>query len=477
MTSWKSGFYINGAWVEPEELGKEVIINPATEAPIAEVLMAGEREVNDAVAAAKAAFPSWGNTPKAERREHLVRLLACMERRADEFAEAISVEMGSPIDLARDVHTLFVGIGRLRETIAALDRFEEVTTTSSGATQIIHQPVGVCAMITPWNWPLNQIAQKVFPALAVGCTMVLKPSTLSPLDAILLAECIDEAGFPKGVFNLIHGAGSKIGNQLSCHPDIDMVSLTGSTRAGISVMENAAKSMKRVSLELGGKSPNIIFADADLDAAAKWGVERVMMNSGQTCTAPTRMLVERAAYDTVVQKAAAVCKNIAVGNPAEPGSHMGPVVSAQQYDTIQKYIHIGSEEGARLVAGGTGKPEGMNHGFYVRPTVFADVTNDMTIAQEEIFGPVLVIIPFDDEEEAIHIANDSPFGLAGHVHTRDANRAKRVARALDAGMIGVNGAGQGIDAPFGGFKMSGMGREGSDWGLHDFVEIKAVTGA
>jgi len=476
MTSWKRGFYINGTWIEPAGLEVEAVVNPATEEAIAEILMAGELQVNEAVAAAKAAFQTWRKTTKSERRAFLVRLLESMERRSDEFARTISLEMGAPIDLARDVHTQFVGIGRLKETIASLDRFEDVTTTSSGATYVLHQPVGVCALITPWNWPLNQIAQKVFPALAVGCTMVLKPSSLSPLDAILLTECIDEAGFPKGVFNLIHGAGSRIGSQLSSHPDVDMVSLTGSTRAGISVMENAAKTIKRVSLELGGKSPNIVFADADLDKAATWGVQRVMMNSGQTCTAPTRMLVERPVYDAVVEKAAAVCQAIKIGDPSQHGAHMGPVVSAHQFDTIQNYIRIGIDEGARLVAGGLGKPEGLNRGFYVRPTVFADVTNDMTIAREEIFGPVLVILPFEDEEDAIRIANDSPFGLAGHVHTNDPDRAQRVARALDAGMIGVNGQGQGVDAPFGGFKMSGIGREGSDWGLHDFLEIKSVTG-
>lgn len=476
MSEYPRGFYINGEWLEPTDRVVSKVINPATEHPVAEILMATDEDVNAAVAAAKNAFPAYRNTSKAERLDLMNKLLKAMEARVDRFARAISLEMGAPIDLATNSHTTFAGIGRLRETIAALERFEEVTKTSTGKTQIVHQPMGVCALITPWNWPLNQIAQKVFPALAVGCTMVLKPALLSPLDAAILAECVDEAGFPKGVFNLLQGSGAKIGNSLSSHPDVDMVSLTGSTNAGIAVLENAAKRIKRVSLELGGKSPNIIFAGSDIETAVSWGVQRVMMNTGQTCTAPTRMLVQRQVYDQVVEKAAAICDAIEVGDPSKSGSHIGPAVSSDQFDTIQRYIQIGIDEGARLVSGGLGKPEGLKHGFYVKPTVFADVQNSMTIAQEEIFGPVLSIIPFDTEDDAVSIANDSPFGLAAYLFTADTDQARRVSRRLDAGMIGVNGSMQGADAPFGGFKQSGIGREGSDWGLEDFVEIKAVTG-
>ncbi len=476
MGDYPRGFYIDGAWVEPADRPVAKVFNPATEQPISDILLANEQDVNDAVAAAKRAFATFQFSSKAERLALLGKLLAAMEKRVDDFALAISAEMGAPIDLAKTVHTEYVGLGRLTETISALERFEEVATTSSGRTQVVHQPIGVCALITPWNWPLNQIAQKLFPALATGCTVILKPSTLSPLDAAIMAECIDEAGFPKGVFNLLQGAGSKIGDALSSHPEVGMISLTGSTRAGAAVMENAAGQIKRVSLELGGKSPNVVFSNADLDAAAAWGVQRVMMNSGQTCTAPTRMLVERSVYDDVVDKVKATCDTIEVGNPADHGAHMGPVVSKGQFDTIQKYIQIGIDEGAKLVAGGTGKPAGKETGHYVKPTVFADVRNDMAIAQEEIFGPVLAIIPFETEEEAILIANDSPFGLAANVFSADPDQARRVARRLDAGMVSVNGNSQGLDAPFGGFKQSGIGREGSDWGLEDFTEVKSVTG-
>lgn len=476
MSEYPIGFYIDGEWRAPAGRATAPVINPATEQPVAEILMATADDAEAAVAAAKRAFPAYRKTSKAERLALLNKLLEAMEKRIDRFGQAISTEMGAPIDLAINAHTIAVGTGRLRETIAALERFEEVTDTSTGNTRIVHQPVGVCALITPWNWPLNQIAQKVFPALAVGCTMVLKPAMLSPLDAAILAECIDEAGFPKGVFNLLQGSGAKIGDFLSSHPDVDMVSLTGSTNAGVAVLENAAKQIKRVSLELGGKSPNIIFAGSDIDAAVTWGVQRVMMNTGQTCTAPTRMLAQREIYDQVVEQAAAVCDAIMVDDPSKSGAHIGPAVSAGQFDTIQRYIQIGIDEGARLVSGGPGKPEGLEQGFFVKPTVFADVQNSMTIAQEEIFGPVLAIIPFETEDEAVEIANDSPFGLAAYLFTEDTDQARRVSRQLDAGMVGINGAVQGNDAPFGGFKQSGIGREGSDWGLEDFVEIKAVTG-
>lgn len=475
MAIEKREFYIDGRWVLPEASRDHEVIDPATEEPAAVVSLGSKADLDKAVGAARRAFKTFGRTTKAERLTLLKNLLRAMEKRQDEFACSISMEMGAPITLATNVHTIFVGIGRLKETIAALERFEEESQTHSGGSVLLRQPIGVCGLITPWNWPLNQIAQKVFPALAVGCTMVLKPSLLSPLDAILLAECVDEAGYPPGVFNLVNGNGSEIGEMLASHPDVDMVSLTGSERAGVAVSKAAADTIKRVALELGGKAPNLIFSDADLDAASQWSVQRVMMNSGQTCTAPTRLLVQNDVYDQVLSKITVVCNAIKIGDPAKPGDHMGPVVSRGQYDTIQKYIQSGIDEGGRIIAGGLGKPDGMNRGYYVRPTIFADCHNGMKISREEIFAPVISVIPFKDEEEAVEIANDTDFGLSGYLHTGNKERARYVARAIDAGMIGINGSSQGLDAPFGGFKRSGNGREGSDWGLEEYTEIKAIT--
>lgn len=473
----RRAFYIDGSWIVPEGRDAAHIVNPSTEQPFAVISMGTQVDVDAAVTAAERAFKSFGRTSKSERLQLLGRLLAAMERRVDDFADAISQQIGAPITLARETHTKAVGINRLKEAIAALERFpEEGETTHSGRTKLFRQPIGVCGLITPWNWPINQVAQKLFPALAVGCSVVLKPSTLSPLDSMILAECIDEAGYPKGVFNLINGSGTLIGDALARHPSVRMVSLTGSTRAGVSLMKSAADTVKRVALELGGKSPNIVFDDADVDAAVDWGVRRVMTNSGQTCTAPTRMLVQRGVYDQAVDAAKRVCDSIKVGNPSEEGGHIGPVVSAAQYDAIQNYIALGTAEGARLIAGGLGRPEPFNCGFYVRPTVFADVDNKMTIAQEEIFGPVLVIIPFKDEAEAVAIANDSPYGLAGYIQTADPAKAERVAMALEAGVISINSQVQGVEAPFGGTKLSGNGREGSTWGLEEYTELKSVTG-
>lgn len=471
-----SKFYIDGQWIAPVEAKPLDVINPATEEPCATISDASVADAEKAIQAARKAFRSFSKTTKAERLELMRNLLAAFEARSEDIAQSISQEMGSPISFSRTVQTAGCGAGRLKETIAALEEFEEISASRTGATKIIRQPIGVCAMITPWNYPINQIAQKAFPALAVGCTMVVKPSVLAPLDAIILAECIHEAGYPPGVFNLIQGDGAEVGQYMASHKDVDFVSLTGSVRAGSAVAKAAADSVKRVTLELGGKSPNVVFADADLEKAAAWGVSRVMANSGQTCTAPTRMLVEKSVYDRVVDLATKASEATQVGDPSAEGNHIGPVVSKAQFERVQSFIEKGIEEGARLVTGGTGRPEGTNRGYYVRPTVFADVTNDMTIAREEIFGPVLSIIPFDSEDEAVEIANDTPYGLAAHVFAGDTDKAQRVALSIDSGMVGVNGVNQGWDAPFGGFKQSGNGREGSLWGLEEYTEVKTIAG-
>ncbi len=470
-------FYIDGQWVDPVTPKPHDVVNPATEETYAVISDGSPADAEKAILAARRAFPAFSRTSKQERLELLKRLLEQFNKRSEDFAQAISHEMGAPIDFSRTVQVAACGAGRLQETIYALEEFEERSVTPRHGTVIVRQPIGVCAMITPWNYPINQIAQKAFPALAVGCTMVVKPSVLAPIDAIILAECIHEAGYPAGVFNLIQGEGAEVGQTMASHPEVDFVSLTGSVRAGSAVTRAAADTVKRVTLELGGKSPNVVFADADLGKAADWGVSRVMANSGQTCTAPTRMLVERSVYDKVVDLAAGIAKSVATGDPAKEGNHIGPVVSKSQFDRVQDYIQKGIDEGARLVAGGPGRPEGTNRGYYVRPTVFADVDNAMTIAREEIFGPVLSIIPFEDEDEAIDIANDTDYGLAGHVFSGDAEKAQRVALSIDAGMIGINGTVQRFDAPFGGFKQSGNGREGSTWGLEEYTEIKTIAGA
>jgi aldehyde dehydrogenase (NAD+) len=455
-------FYIDGAWVDPVSPDPVEVINPATEQPIATISNASTEDAERAIQAARQAFKSFSKTSKEERMALMERLLEAYTKRHEDIAQAISQEMGAPIDLARNLHTTFVGANRIKETMAALEEFDaDAGHSRLGGTRVVRQPIGVCAMITPWNYPINQIAQKVFPALAVGCTMVLKPSVIAPLDAVILAECVAEAGYPAGVFNLIQSEGAEIGQYMSSHPEVDLVSLTGSVGAGAAVSKAAADSVKRVLLELGGKSPNIVFADADLDKAVSWGLQRVTVNSGQTCTALTRMLVEKSVYPKVVDMLADAANATAVGDPAKEGTHIGPVASRGQYDRVQSYIQSGIDAGARLVAGGLGRPDGLNLGNYVRPTVFADVTNDMQIAQEEIFGPVLCVIPFEDEEEALSIANDTDYGLAGHVFSGDADRATRVALGIEAGMIGINGAAQGLDAPFGGYKKSGNGREGS----------------
>lgn len=463
-------FYINGAWVAAQGGQTMPILNPATNSQIGILTLGDAADVDRAVAAAKSAFESWGFTPKAERRAFLARLLAISEEREEEMAQAITAEMGAPITLSREQQAAS-GTGHLRAFLDAIDAVEEEKTLPNGDI-ISYEPIGVCGLITPWNWPINQIALKVIPALATGNTCVLKPSEHTPLSARLYAEMIHEAGFPKGVFNLVFGDGPTVGSALSRHPDIAMMSFTGSTRAGISVTRNAAENVKRVALELGGKSPNIIFADADIEARVPEGVFECFSNTGQSCNAPTRMLVERSVYDRAVTLAAQAARSQAVGDPLKEGDHIGPLFDQVQYDRVQAMIQKGLDEGARLVVGGTGKPDGFETGWYVKPTLFADVTNGMAIAQQEIFGPVLVMIPFDSEDDAVAIANDTPFGLDAYVSTADEARALRVVRRLRAGGIHINGRATDYGSPFGGFKHSGNGREGGAHGLAEFYEVK-----
>ena len=472
----KRQFYINGAWVDPASPHDFDVINPATEEPCAVISLGGQADTDAAVSAARAAFADFAYTEKAERLALLEKILEIYDRRADDMAEAISLEMGAPIDLAR---TSQVGAGswHIKNFITALKgfAFERPLGDHAPNDRIIYEPVGVVGMITPWNWPMNQVTLKVIPALATGCTMVLKPSEIAPLSSLLFAEILDEAGVPAGVFNLVNGDGPGVGSQLTGHPDVDMISFTGSTRAGIAISRNAADTLKPVHLELGGKGANIVFADAD-EKAVKRGVLHCFQNSGQSCNAPTRMLVQREVYDQAVETARATAEAQAVGLPSEKGRHIGPVVSEMQFEKIQGLIQRGIDEGARLVAGGLGRPEGFNRGYFVRPTVFADVSNDMTIAREEIFGPVLSIIPFEDEAEALRIANDTEYGLTNYVQSQDAERCNRLARRLRSGMVEMNGKSRSAGSPFGGMKKSGNGREGGVWGLEDFCEVKAVGG-
>ena len=471
----KRDFYIDGAWVSPAKANDCDVINPATEEPCAIISLGDQADTDAAVAAAKAAFEPWAATSHADRLDLTKALLSEYKKRSDDMAEAISMEMGAPIDLSRTAQT-GAGAWHIQGFIEAFKDFDADTApfANSPEERLIREPIGVCGLITPWNWPMNQVTLKAIPAMAVGCTVVLKPSEVSPLSSIVFAEIVDAAGFPKGVFNMLNGDGPGVGSQLSSHPDVDMISFTGSTRAGRLITKAAADSIKRVTLELGGKGANIVFADAD-EKAVKRGAMHCFNNSGQSCNAPTRMLVERSKYDEAVEIAAATAAAMQVANPAESGRHIGPVVSEVQYEKIQELIETGMSE-ARLVAGGPGRPEGLNKGYFVRPTVFADVNNEMTIAREEIFGPVLSIIPFDTEEEAISIANDTVYGLTNYVQTQDPAKASRVSRKLRSGMVRVNGKDAAQAAPFGGYKQSGNGREGGVWGLEDFLELKHVTG-
>jgi aldehyde dehydrogenase (NAD+) len=472
----KRDFYINGQWVAPAAPNDFPVINPSTEEVFATISLGGQADTDAAVAAAKAAFKTWGVSSKAERLELLRNIAAEYAKRGEDLAQAMSQEMGAPLNLAR---TSQVGAGayHIQNFIKAFEGFEFDRMLGDHAPndRILYEPIGVCALITPWNWPMNQVSLKVVAALAAGSTMVLKPSEISPLSAVVWSEIMHDAGVPAGVYNMINGDGVGVGTQLSIHPDVDMVSFTGSTRAGIAISKAAADTLKRVSLELGGKGANILFADAD-EKAVKRGVLHMMQNTGQSCNAPSRMLVQRDIYEQSVEAAREVAENVGVGPACEEGRHIGPVVSELQWGKIQDLIQKGIDEGARLVAGGTGRPDGLNKGYFVKPTVFADVNNQMTIAREEIFGPVLSMIPFDTEEEAIEIANDTVYGLTNYVQTQDGARANRVSRALRSGMVEVNGQGRAPGAPFGGYKQSGNGREGGVFGIEDFLEVKAASG-
>jgi aldehyde dehydrogenase (NAD+) len=471
----KREFYIGGKWVKAERPHDFHVIDAATEEPCAVITLGGRADLDKAVAAAMQAFPAWSATPLGDRVALLKKLLAVMEKHLARTGAAISLEMGAPIDFAIQSQAA-CGPWHMKGFLKAIEEFRWEFQRNSRGEWIIREPVGVCGLITPWNWPSNQIALKVIPALATGCTVVLKPSEIAPLSALDFAEMIDEAGFPAGVFNLVNGDGATVGAALSSHPGVDMMSFTGSTRAGALVSKAAADTVKRVTLELGGKSPNIVFADADLDKAIAGGVAHCFENTGQSCNAPTRMLVERKVYDKAVGLAVAAGRAAKVGNPRDKGDHIGPLASRAQFDKVQELIQAGIDEGARLALGGPGRPEGFNRGWYVRPTIFADVDNSMRIAREEIFGPVLAMIPFSGEDEAIRIANDTPYGLAAYVQTGDKERGRRVARAMRAGMVRLNGAGLSTGHPFGGYKQSGNGREGGVWGLEDFLETKIVGG-
>ncbi|MEE9313752.1 MAG: aldehyde dehydrogenase family protein [Rhizobiaceae bacterium] len=469
-------FYINGEWVNPIEGTDLEVINPSNEEAFAVISLGGEADSEAAIAAAKAAFPSWSQTSKEERLSILKKLLEIYMRRSDEMGTVISEEMGAPISMAL-VAQAGTGSGHIKALTRALQafEFERELRPNTPNDRILHEPIGVCGLITPWNWPMNQIALKVVAALATGCTMILKPSEISPLSGALFAEMIHEAGVPAGVFNLLNGDGPGVGTTLSGHAHVDMISFTGSTRAGILITKNAADTVKRVSLELGGKGANIVFADAG-EKAVQQGVLRCFNNSGQSCNAPTRMLIERSRYDEAVEQAKEVADSMLVDVASKEGPHMGPVVSELQYDKIQALIEKGINEGARLVAGGLARPEGLNRGYFVRPTVFADCNNDMTIMREEIFGPVIALMPFDSEDEAIEIANDTVYGLTNYVQTLDGEKANRVARQMRTGMVDMNGQARSSGSPFGGYKQSGNGREGGTWGLEEFLEVKSIGG-
>ena len=472
----KKKFYINGKWVKPDSEEEIKVINPANEDVCTLITLGNKKDVDTAVSAAKEAFKLWGYSSKEERIDYLEKLYTLYKQRWDDFTNSIVLEMGAPKEFASKLQ-VGAGAAHIKSFIKYLKEFNFDKPLNDHLTnqRIIYEPKGVCALITPWNWPMNQVCLKVIPALASGCTMVLKPSEIAPLSSMILAEIIDEANFPKGVFNLVNGDGATTGEELTRHPNIDMISFTGSTRAGALISQNAAKDFKRISLELGGKGANIIFKDAKPDAVEK-GASRCFKNSGQSCNAPTRMLVEKTIYNETIERVKKFTLNLKVDHPSKEGNHIGPVVSDQQFKKVQILIQKGLDEGAKLIAGGTGKPEGFQKGYYVKPTVFADVNNKMEIARTEIFGPVLSIIPFENEEEAIEIANDTDYGLANYVQTQDKEKANRVARKLRSGMVDINGAGLAVDSPFGGFKHSGIGREAGKEGLLEFLEVKSVGG-
>ena len=471
----KKQFYINGKWVDPIKQNELEVIDPSNEEVCAVISLGDSEDTNLAVESAKKAFPMWSSTSKEERIKLLENLYEIYKSRWNKMAESISLEMGAPIDWSIEEQSSS-GANHIKNFIKTLKNFEfESAFNSESNNHITYEPIGVCALITPWNWPINQITLKVIPALAAGCTMILKPSEIAPLSAIVFAEMIHDAGFPPGVFNLVNGNGDGVGTQLAKHADIDMISFTGSTRAGKLISKNSADTIKRVCLELGGKGGNIVFADSDPDAV-KRGIKHVMGNSGQSCNHPTRMLVEKSIYDRAVKEAIEEAENTKVDISSKKGDHIGPVVSKIQYDKIQNLIQSGIDEGANLVAGGLNRPAGLNRGYFVKPTIFSDVNNNMKIAREEIFGPVVSIIPFETEEEAISITNDTDYGLTNYVQTQDKEKAKRVAKNLRSGGVEINGFGVSGGTPFGGFKQSGNGREGGKWGLEEYLEVKAISG-
>jgi len=473
MTYDNRQFYIDGAWVDPVEPKELKVINPATEEVAGVISMGSSKDVDRAVMAARRAFDSYSSTSPAERLALMERILAAYKAHYDEIAQAISIEMGAPITLSKGSQT-GVGVGHISAMIEVLKnfKFEEM----HGTVRLVQEPVGVCALITPWNWPMNQVAAKVVPALAAGCTMVLKPSEYSPFSAIIWAKVMHEAGVPAGVFNLINGDGASVGAPLSSHREVDMVSFTGSTRAGSEVARNAAASVKRVHQELGGKSPNVLLDDADFERAVTKSVLHVFQNSGQSCNAPTRMLVPAAKLAEVEAIAKRVAQSVVTGDPTSEKTNLGPLVSKLQFERVEGYIAKGIAEGAKVVIGGSGRPDGLTKGYFVKPTIFSNVRNDMTIAREEIFGPVLCILPYDNEEQAVQIANDTPYGLAAYVWSKDNLRARRIGGRIRAGQVTLNGASGSMNTPFGGFKMSGNGREWGEFGLRDFLEVKAVIG-
>ena len=471
----KRKFFINGKWIEPAKKNDFEVINPSNEEVCAIISLGSKEDVDKATKSAKIAFESWKETRKEERIKLLEKLLAVYKKRFKEMTEAISMEMGAPMDWSSSVQNAS-GQAHLEDFILRLKNFNfDEQFDSKSNNHICYEPIGVCGLITPWNWPINQIALKVVPALATGCTMILKPSEIAPLSGMLFAEMIDEAGFPQGVFNLINGDGAGVGTILSGHPDIDMVSFTGSTRAGRLISKNAADTIKRVCLELGGKGGNIVFADS-YPEAVRDGIRNVMSNSGQSCDAPTRMLVEKSIYQRAVNEAVDEANKINVDVASKKGDHIGPVVSKIQYDKIINLIHSGIKEGATLAAGGPELPNNLNKGYFIKPTIFTDVSNDMTIAKEEIFGPVLSIIPFETEDEAVKIVNDTSYGLGNYLQTEDKEKAHRVARKLRSGCVYINGKGADPGTPFGGYRQSGNGREGGVWGLEEYLEVKTVTG-
>ena len=471
----KRKFYINGRWVEPKKPNDFNVINPCNEDSCAIISLGSKEDTNAAIKSAKNAFETWKETTKEDRLDYLEKLLSVYKKRSREMAEAISLEMGAPMDWATEVQTAS-GRSHLEDFILRLKNFKfDEHFNKKSNNHISYEPIGVCGLITPWNWPINQIALKVVPALATGCTMILKPSEIAPISGMLFAEMIDEVGFPKGVFNLVNGDGAGVGTHLSGHPDVDMISFTGSTRAGRLISKNAAETIKRVCLELGGKGGNIVFADS-YPNAVRDGIRNVMSNSGQSCDAPTRMLVEKSIYQRAIKEAAEEANLIKVDEASKKGDHIGPVVSKTQYDKIINLIKSGIEEGATLAAGGPDLPNNLNKGYFIKPTIFTNVTNDMEIAKKEIFGPVLSIIPFETEEEAIEITNNTEYGLGNYLQTEDKEKAHRVAKKLKSGCVYINGNAADPGTPFGGFRQSGNGREGGVWGLEEYLEVKTVTG-